>query len=382
MIMDQEKTTKKELGLALSGGGFRATLFHIGSLWRLNELGWLKKIDEITSVSGGSITAAFLGLHWKDLKFNSNGTAGNFKEIIVSPLREFCSKTIDVKVIVGGMLLPFVHPSDLIIKSYNNNLFHDSTLQDLPSDKEGPRFTIYATSLQTGASVRFERPYLGDYHIGIIPSPKIPIAQAVAASSAFPPVLCPVIIDLDPSSWKNEPGALLYNNLNLRSKLVLGDGGIYDNLGLQRICRDCETVLVSDAGAPFEVKDCPCFIRFSLVARTLRTLDITTEQTRALRKHKLIDEFKVKAKEGTYWGISTDIDDYELVKNGFPGPMTNDKNTTRSMSKIRTRLNAFSEKEQGQLINWGYALTDAAMRRHLLGKGVKPGQWPIPGYEL
>ena len=56
----------KGAGLALSGGGYRATLFHIGSLWRLNELGWLKRLAEITSVSGGSITAGWLGLRWKE----------------------------------------------------------------------------------------------------------------------------------------------------------------------------------------------------------------------------------------------------------------------------------------------------------------------------
>src|SRR5260370_305678 len=49
------------VGLAMSGGGFRATLFHLGALWRLNELGYLTKLDRISSVSGGSITTGVLG---------------------------------------------------------------------------------------------------------------------------------------------------------------------------------------------------------------------------------------------------------------------------------------------------------------------------------
>ena len=53
------------VGVALSGGGFRATLFHLGALWRLNELGWLPRFSEVTSVSGGSIAAAYLALNWK-----------------------------------------------------------------------------------------------------------------------------------------------------------------------------------------------------------------------------------------------------------------------------------------------------------------------------
>src|SRR5208282_640505 len=48
--------------LCLSGGGYRAMLFHLGSLWRLNEAGLLRKLNRISSVSGGSITAGMLGL--------------------------------------------------------------------------------------------------------------------------------------------------------------------------------------------------------------------------------------------------------------------------------------------------------------------------------
>jgi len=55
------------IGLALSGGGFRATLFHCGALWRLNELGYLQKLARVSSVSGGSITAGLLGLKWPKL---------------------------------------------------------------------------------------------------------------------------------------------------------------------------------------------------------------------------------------------------------------------------------------------------------------------------
>jgi len=54
----------KTLGLALSGGGYRATLFGLGSLTRLNDAGLLGKLDLITSVSGGSILAGILALRW------------------------------------------------------------------------------------------------------------------------------------------------------------------------------------------------------------------------------------------------------------------------------------------------------------------------------
>ena len=59
----------KTLGLALSGGGFRATLFGLGSLARINDGGLLGKLDVITSVSGGSILAGILAQRWSQLEF-------------------------------------------------------------------------------------------------------------------------------------------------------------------------------------------------------------------------------------------------------------------------------------------------------------------------
>jgi len=78
------------IGLCLSGGGYRAMLFHLGAIWRLNELGMLRKeilvnkappatgpqrLVRISSVSGGSITAGLLGLKWKSLNFDSANVA-------------------------------------------------------------------------------------------------------------------------------------------------------------------------------------------------------------------------------------------------------------------------------------------------------------------
>ena len=57
---------EKRLGLALSGGGFRAAAFHLGVFRKLQELGLLSKIDLLTCVSGGSIAGGFLALHWNE----------------------------------------------------------------------------------------------------------------------------------------------------------------------------------------------------------------------------------------------------------------------------------------------------------------------------
>jgi len=54
----------KKIGLALSGGGFRATLYHLGLVRFLRDAGVLRQVTHITSVSGGSIMAAHLALNW------------------------------------------------------------------------------------------------------------------------------------------------------------------------------------------------------------------------------------------------------------------------------------------------------------------------------
>src|SRR3989442_10811401 len=87
-----EDTPEDGIGLCLSGGGYRAMLFHVGALWRLNELGYLPKLTRISSVSGGSITAGVLGMNWKQLRFDpKTGVSPTFPEVVVVPVRRLAS---------------------------------------------------------------------------------------------------------------------------------------------------------------------------------------------------------------------------------------------------------------------------------------------------
>lgn len=94
------------IGLCLSGGGYRAMLFHLGTLWRLNSVGYLPKIGRVSSVSGGSITAGMLGLAWSSLAFDDNGVGQRFEEEVVTPIRRLASTTIDVQSVVRGLFGP------------------------------------------------------------------------------------------------------------------------------------------------------------------------------------------------------------------------------------------------------------------------------------
>src|SRR5262245_6750687 len=92
------------IALALSGGGYRAMVFHLGALLRLNEVGLLEKLARVSSVSGGSITAGALAMSWKELSFN-DGMANNL-QIVVDRMRALAATTIDAGAVIGGILLP------------------------------------------------------------------------------------------------------------------------------------------------------------------------------------------------------------------------------------------------------------------------------------
>lgn len=131
---------------------------------------------------------------------------------------------------------------------------------------------------------------------------------------------------------------------------------------------------MSDAGAPFSPERDP---GTAWHAQALRAMDVATNQARALRKRALIDDFTRKTQTGTYWGIGTEIGKYTLP-DALPVPVAK----TQALAGLRTRLNPFSDEEQGELINWGYAVCDAAMRRHVLTDPVPPPAWPLPAYAL
>jgi NTE family protein len=343
------------IGLALSGGGYRAMVFHMGALIRLNEVALLRKIKRISSVSGGSITAGVLGTSWKDLKFTDD-IASNF-EIVVERVRDMADITVDAGAIIGGILLPG-SISDRVAKAYDKTLFKGAKLEALPDDSlpGHPRFVINATNIQTAALWRFSRNYMGDYRVGLVERPDVSLATAVAASSAFPPVLSPSELDIE-QPVVNTPGADLHKEPYTKTA-ILSDGGVYDNLGLETITKRYQTLLVSDAGQKIAPEESP---HRDWARHSLRVLDTVDNQVRSLRKRHLIDSYARKDHTGTYWGIRTSFADYHLADDPL-------KCTTRDpipLAEIPTRLEAMPRNVQDRLMNWGYAVCDAALRAHI-----------------
>lgn len=366
-IPTEQGERKLEAGaaLCLSGGGYRAMVFHIGVMWRLYEAGLLGGIKRISSVSGGSITAGLLGLKWRELSFNPANLTNDFVPKVVQPLRAMASETIDAEAVIFGSLLPG-RISDRVAGAYDANLFNGATLQDLPDE---PRFVINATNVQSGVLWRFMKPYMRDYRVGEVKKPAVPLAQAVAASSAFPPVLSPFELRLDPEKFTPGSGLDLQRP-PFTSRVLLTDGGVYDNLGLETAWKRQQTVLVSDAGGKTQAEDEP---KTDWARHSYRIFNLVDNQVRALRKRQVIDSFKSGARQGAYWGIRTNIKDYQL-----PDALDCPFERTLALAETPTRLKRMDDKLQERLINWGYAVCDAALRKHVDAKLQVPRAFPYP----
>jgi NTE family protein len=352
------------LALCLSGGGYRAMLFHLGALWRLNELGFLPRLDRVSSVSGGSITAGALGHGWSRLDLDEHGVARAFVAAVVEPVRGLAGRTIDIPVVLLGALLPG-SIGDRLAGSYARHLFGDATLQDLP---DRPRFVFNATNLQSGVLWRFSKPFMADYRVGTVERPTTRLALAVAASSAFPPVLSPVRPRLEPGDYAAGQGTLTADEY--RRRPMLTDGGVYDNLGLETAWKRYDTVLVSDGGGQYQAQP---DVQANWLHQTRRVIGTIDSQVRALRKRQVIGGLAAGAREGAYWSIWSEVADFRLA-DALDAPDARAK----ELAHVSTRLKKLDARTQERLVNWGYAICDTAIRKHVRPGTPPPAALPYP----
>ncbi len=226
------------IGLALSGGGFRATAFHLGAFRKLQSMGLLWKLDVLSCVSGGSIAGGFLAANWGD------GSALDRLE------RYLLTASIAVSSVLAGILDPFESRLEKLAEAYDRDLFHGRTLGQLDG---GPRLYLNATNLASGNMFFFvtgesKGAEMGEHELGTYPAGDFTLARAVAASSAFPPVFPPLKL----TKAEYDVPEVDY--------ITLTDGGVYDNLGANPLFRErnaLDYALVSDAGKPFEIQERP-----------------------------------------------------------------------------------------------------------------------------
>lgn len=346
----------RPIGLALSGGGFRAMLFHLGAIVRLNEMRLLRELDEVSGVSGGAIVAGRLAAVWPRLRFRV-GMAVNLWEELAAPLLEFAGRRVDIRA-AARALVPGVSAARQLEAAYRNSVVGMTTLGDMPAR---PRFSFLAVHLASGAPWVFERRGAESVSIGRLRDPSIPLARAMAASSAYPPFLAPLVLHMDP--------ARLDHPTPVEPRAVLADGGMYDNLGLHGLWDRCATILCSDAGGVLQ----PMARTSGFWLRQLvRAMEIHADRSRSLRRHVALEELRLGRKAGTLWRTDANLSSYP-VEPAF----SVDPSWPPHLAEMRTRLDRFSIVEQCRLINWGYLVSDVALRSHVVHRHP-PAKLPFP----
>jgi NTE family protein len=357
----------EEYGLALSGGGIRATLFHLGAILRINEMGHLGDINRIAAVSGGAIGAGLLARVWDRLEWDG-GRATNLETVYQPLVMRLAGLPLDIPIVLLG-LIPFVSPAKLLAKVLDLLFFRGLTLQGIPKRGEGPRFIFNASDLATGTLFRFSQPYMGTYLVGLVEKPMVKLAVAVAASAAFPPVVSPLNLDVDPDKVLDVPGAKLHHRRDLRSRFALVDGGAYDNLALEPITGRCRQYLVSDAGGNIAIAP-PSWKWWFWTLQVLRTLDIAVSQDRALRRSAL---FLTKHDHPfALWRTLTDPNGSK-VRTPFPV----DPGWPAYLSTRSTRLWPFPMRDRKWLVNWGYVTSDVMLRSWIWEDAAPPPGLPF-----
>jgi predicted acylesterase/phospholipase RssA len=300
------------IGLALSGGGFRATLFHLGVVRFLFEVNRLESVKLVSSVSGGSILAAHLILNWKKYKGPKEDFDAAAREVLNFVQADIRGRVLRRWMLGCSTIVPrFLFPRERrwslvnLLRRQYAQLFRaphsEATIRDLRGDRPGVRFNC--TSLTTGDACYFDQAGFGWYKDGVIEAPipafGLPVAYAVTASSAFPPLFPPVDISHETLGCDQEKFA---------NEHRLTDGGVYDNLGIGALTAKysegksgseqkvpLETIIISDAEGNF---DSDFDTKFSFpVTRNVRASDLLMKRVSILQLKDLERPLGGAAKE-------------------------------------------------------------------------------------
>lgn len=360
--------------LCLSGGGFRAALFHLGSLLRLHQTGHLADVGLFSSVSGGSIVSAWLACRFLQTRSDSEETFAqwcrriDFRQVVVEPFRSVAGSDLRTGPVVATLPWNWLLPSMRVgmLQQAYARIYDQIALHDLP---DRPHFDFCATDVTFGVHWVFSKRRIGDYLAGYLREPGVvSLAEAVAASSSFPPVFGPIRFkatarDFHRGKYRGDNGDIL------RSRIDLSDGGVYDNLATEPTLRRYGEVLISDAGAPF-----PFQTRRWYFKQLMRYTQVIGNQAQALRKRMY---FKMRADNtiaGAYWGLSG-----TRRKTNSEAPGYSHALIAQVIGRVRTDLDRFVHDEFSVLVNHGYFACANALERQEQWRSDEPTAWPYPG---
>ena len=401
-------------GLALSGGGFRASAFHLGVLKRLKEVGLLEQIDFVSTVSGGSITGAY----WVYWQANRGDTLASpeewdrFESSLIGLMRSglrgrimwqgfflpvllteilavgvfwtlslpiFWEASVMIAVLIGGYLVWHYRATSILIKAYDKHLFGGASLQDRQAcDENNPRhcptLIVNCTSLNSGRPVIFSNndltfpkgrdpfglemslPFSAKVFRPIVMSRDVSFAKAVAASSCFPGAFSPLKINFanfDPDFLDDVGGTFKSAG---DYKLWLIDGGVFDNQGTYPLLElDCRTLIVSDASARFRTDHRPSTWQVLPLGRGVifRSQDIIFDCVRHLSHKRLVEREHVPEQRKLERLCYFELRQIHL--GGQKVEMLSEL-LNYYVAQIRTDLDRFSATEISSLMYHGYSL--------------------------
>jgi NTE family protein len=422
-----------KLGLALSGGGHRAAFFHIGVLARLAELGLLRPIQVISTVSGGSIVGALYYLHVKNLleaKADGEITDGDYVEVVQAVEREY-REAATSNVRASGwtnplknfqMAVPTYTRTDRVGELYERR-FYAKAWRDRPKrggriamrdlliepkgfeglfdpDVENPRrqapvpiLLLEATTLNTGHNWRFEAMYMGE-----------PPRQGTADQTLREDVDKNTI--LARTKWGDLPEACrdfplgravaasacfpggfppmqvpgLFDDLVVE----LVDGGVHDNQGVEGLVdRGCTHWIISDGSGQMRDLDRPSTRTPAVLARVGSIYGDAEREQRLLQLLRAGDtvafmhlQTGLPARERTPGG-KVEEQEASLTSTGF-GVV---EDVQRALAQMRTDLDAFCEVEAWALMADSYQLTGEIVPKRQglarLGSAGPDREWPF-----
>lgn len=379
--------------LCLSGGGFRAALFHLGAVRRLDELGILGRLRTISAVSGGAILANLLAhpdLEWPDPD-GGPARVGGLEELVAQPLLRLTSRNVRTPAMLARLLPPGWGRPDVGISAFAAELeravpWWGTDLREVR--RHGPVIITGATETGYGVSWIFAdahsigpRGRIGDHRLGYAaPPPGLRIVDAVAASCAHPPWFTPLQLDgtrlgLAGGVPDLDEPAEIRDAIAARIELV--DGGLYDNFGLEQVWSDHATVLVSDGGAVFRGRS-----GGTTLSRMWHLLAIAASGGKTTRLRWLRASFSAGILAGATWSMESP-NTVSAVPGHAPEPGLAhgySDELVATINRVRTDLDAFTRGEQMVLERHGYVVADHSIHRHCPGAIVldSPSRPPHP----
>jgi predicted acylesterase/phospholipase RssA len=391
------------IGIALSGGGLRAVLFHLGVIRFLSEANLLCRTKRICSISGGSVLSAHLVLNWEQYLQADTALTGSPHEpfsAVSKSLIRFARSDVRGKILRRTLLYL---PSRImgtfntqwrfswsntgrLQRFYEDLLYGESELIDLErprinKDERGidnPRPHLYLLSTNL---TKLDLCYFD--HAGFQPSmfsaravPSVPaittkISYAVAASSAFPGFFGPLEVN-ESSLRTNLP------RLEIERQQI-ADGGIFDNLGLRMLrslnedaskrAEKCDFNIISDAGRSYTWE--PRLKFPQMLSTPLRATDVLMARVGQLEREfipaRVLDSSYQFINIGHQFTTPDQAPKYEESSSApsnydpGPGPMPGEDALLEVLPHLRTDFDKFSTVEIRALVQHGYCTARRAL---------------------